>query len=66
MTQRNQIYQGVDAHSTYEDDFIIVVVGHFLGFVDNGNCIHIYITVQERDRQRNEKVQNKERKEVKF
>lgn len=27
---------------------------------------HIYITVQERDRQRNEKVQNKERKEVKF
>lgn len=43
MTQRNQIYQGVDAHSTYEDDFIIVVLGHFLGFVDNGNCIHTHI-----------------------
>lgn len=41
MTQRNQTYQGVDALSTYEDDFI-VVVGHFLGFVDNGSCIKIY------------------------
>lgn len=45
MTQRNQIYQGVDAHSTYEDDFIIVVC-HFLGFVDNGNCIYIHTYIK--------------------